>query len=124
MNRVNTPKISATLNKYDLEFIPEAHCYLRFHDLVIDYTFNDSERISFIDNLLEETIIQPHQITDFKFNYHNTYLEYWLKTNNSSRYTLDEIWAIREECIGELSVKNNDDYFPCSSVFSSNRVLS
>ncbi len=105
MNALNTPKISATLQKYYLAYIPEAHNYLRFEGRILDYTFPNSTDTSFEQDLLEEIIIQPGQITDFKVNYHTAYLQKWLLENTHIQHTLEEIWKIREQCIQSLSGK-------------------
>ena len=84
MNKINTPEISATLLQNNLEFIPEAHCYLKFEDLI------------------EEIEISPEQITDYKVNYHKNYLVTWLN-NKQINLSLNDIWKIREQCIQDLA---------------------
>lgn len=105
MDENNTPKISATLKKNMLEFIPEAHCYLKFEDIILDLTKVNSNPSDFLNDLIEEVEISPNQITDYKVNYHKNYLTSWLDTNKQLPYTLNEIWKIREQCIQDLSNK-------------------
>jgi len=81
MNKKNTPEISATLMQNDLEFIPEAHCYLKFEEQIIDLTKINSKPTDFLDDLIEEIEISPDQITDYKVNYHKNYLVTWLDNN-------------------------------------------
>lgn len=103
MNKKNTPQVSSTLQKYNLEYIPEAHCYLKFEDQIIDLTKLNSKPTDFLDELIEEIEIIPEQITDFKVNYHKNYLASWLDKNKQINLSLNELWKIREECIQKLS---------------------
>ena len=106
MSSQNTPEISSTLNKYGLEFIPEAHNYLKYKSNILDYTKPDAHAINFIDDLIEEIEILPHQITDYKVTYHKKYLEKWLENNSEIKLSLAELWTIREQCISDLSASN------------------
>ena len=74
MNQVNTPEISSTLQQQQLEYIPEAHCYLKFKQSILDFTKQNSKPSDFINDIIEEIEILPDQITDFKINYHKAYL--------------------------------------------------
>ncbi len=102
MNGQNTPKVKNTLSKYNLDYIPEAHNYLKYGDELIDCTTAAND-IQFVGDLLEETSISPEQITDYKVAYQRNFLAGWLEKQTSIPYSLDEIWTIREECIHALS---------------------
>lgn len=102
MNGRNMPKVSATLCESKLYYIPEAHCYLRYEDQIIDLTNSSAIPLDFMDDLIEEIEISPDQITDFKVNYHRSYLKSWLDHNKQINFTLDQIWEIREQCILKL----------------------
>jgi hypothetical protein len=104
MNRMNTPKISATLKLYHLEYIPEAHNYLKWENQILDFTNRNSKAEDFEGELIEEIEIQPYQITDFKITYHKQYLDGWLKEQTSINLSTDELWMIREQCIADLSI--------------------
>lgn len=104
MNAKNSPKIAGTLTKHNLDYIPEAHNYLKYHDLVLDYTRLHAKAEDFIDDLLEEVSILPGQITDYKVSYHKDYLRQWLEQNPGITFSLSELWTIRERCIYDLSV--------------------
>ena len=106
MNGTNTPPVSDTLKQHGLDYIPEAHCYLRYDEAVIDCTSPHSGPDDFLSDLLEEIEITPDQITDFKVDYHKQYLAKWLDSANHLTFTLDEIWRIREQCIKDLSNAN------------------
>jgi hypothetical protein len=103
MNKYNTPSISETLLQNKLAFIPEAHCYLKFGEIILDMTKAHSKPSDFLDDLVEEIEILPDQITDYKVNYHKSYLEAWLHNNKQLNYTLDDLWKIREQCIEDLA---------------------
>lgn len=103
MNKKNTPEISETLQKNQLEYIPEAHCYLKFEDQIIDLTKINSKPTDFLDDLIEEIEISPEQITDYKVNYHKNYLVTWLDKNEQIDLSINDIWKIREQCIKDLA---------------------
>jgi thiol-disulfide isomerase/thioredoxin len=103
MNKKNTPEISKTLLENKLEYIPEAHCYLKFEDQILDLTKINSDPADFLDDLIEEIKILPEQITDYKVNYHKNYLVTWLDNNKEINLSLNEIWKIREQCIQDLA---------------------
>lgn len=105
MNGQNTPKILGILQQYDIRYIPEAHNYLRYEGSILDYTFPTTTGNNFEQDLLEEIIIQPNQISNFKVAYHMAYLKKWLIENPDILYLFDEIWCIRELCIQQLSKK-------------------
>lgn len=99
MNAQNTPQTMKVLSEYSLQYIPEAHNYLKHNGSVIDCT--TTKTLDFQPDLLEESIIEPEQITNYKVAYHKQFLSEWLKTVEVP-YKLDEIWAIREKCIAAL----------------------
>ena len=103
MNAENTPKIAKTLEEARLKYIPEAHNFLRYNGHILDYTSTTSDAGSFEKDLLEETAISPEQIGTFKVNYHKRYLQKWLASEPSVKYSVNEIWSIREQCIKALS---------------------
>ena len=105
MNKNNTPEISNTLFQNNLEYIPEAHCYLKFEDQILDFTKITSDPTDFLDDLIDEIEILPNQITDYKVSYHRNYLSTWLDNNKQLNLTLNDIWKIREQCIQDLANK-------------------
>ncbi|OYU84687.1 MAG: hypothetical protein CFE24_05140 [Flavobacterium sp. BFFFF2] len=94
-----------TPEKYKLTYIPEAHCYLKLGNEIIDVTKKDANPDHFMPDLIEEMEIQPHQITSYKVAYHKKYLVQWLRENREIMYSPAEIWAIREQCIQDLATK-------------------
>lgn len=105
MNATNTPETAITLEKAQLEYIPEAHCYLKVCGEIVDVTKPDSNPQDFLQDLIEEIEIQPDQIVEFKIEYHKAYLQNWLHLNKDIKYSLDALWKIRERCIKDLENK-------------------
>ncbi len=105
MNAENTPEIEQTLSKYGLSYIPEAHNYLKLNNVIFDFTKPNFSITKNSENILGEIEILPHQISDFKVTYHKEYLTEWLKKNTEIKYTLHELWDIKELCIQDLSKK-------------------
>lgn len=102
MSETNTPKIGNVLSKNGLTYIPEAHCYLKYNNQPIDVTTNNSDFEIIKNAIIEEIPIEPTQIGIFKVEYHQAFLKNWLKEQNLS-FSFQEIWAIREQCIANLS---------------------
>ncbi len=108
MNKKNTPEISKTLFQYKLEYIPEAHCYLKYEEQILDLTRINSKPSDLLEDLIEEIEISPEQITDYKENYHKNYLSSWLSNNKHINFNLNEIWKIREQCIQNIANNQRD----------------
>jgi hypothetical protein len=90
------------LSQHSIDYIPEAHCYLKIDDNVVDVTSMNSDFNKIKNDILDEIEIQPNQVIDYKINYHQNFIKNWL-TQIHSNYSFEEIWKIREECISELS---------------------
>ncbi len=102
MNARNTPEIAETLRTYNIEYIPEAHTYLKYKNRIIDCTKEYSAAALFVPDLIEEFPIEIEQTGDFKVRFHKQYFEQWIK-NIDTLYSVDEWWAIREQCISDLA---------------------
>ncbi len=103
MNGSNTPAVAGRLKTNGLEYIPEAHCYLKIEGQVLDATWPHVKQPTFENDLLEEQEINPDQITDYKVSYQRHYLAGWLKANPQLNMSLEQLWSIREGCIRDLS---------------------
>lgn len=103
MDNNYSAKVAPVLQRYQLQYIPEAHNYLRIDDGIIDCTTIFSSADSFINELLTEIEITPAQITDFKVAFHKKYLEQWLNEQKDISISFDELWNCREACIAALS---------------------
>jgi hypothetical protein len=101
MNESNT-KIGTILSKNDIDYIPEAHCYLKINGERMDCTTPNSSFDKIKKDILEEIEIEPFQVGEFKIKYHQEYIKKWLSSSNTP-ITFDQLWAIREQCIAFLS---------------------
>lgn len=102
MTESNT-NIGSILSRHTIEYIPEAHCYLKIDGIPCDCTSPTSHFDNIKEDLLEEIEIEPYEVVDFKVSYHQNFLRKWLIDNNI-KYTFEEIWKIRESCIKSLSI--------------------
>lgn len=93
--------IRETLDSNQLSYIPEAHNYLLIGDTYFDFTSTVASYSKFQEIILIEKEIEYDQITDFKIAYHKAYLEKWI-IDEGSKFTLNEVWEIREKCISDL----------------------
>ncbi len=102
MNQRNTPGIGNGIEKAGLEYVPEAHCYLRIKNMRMDVTSTSSsfERIERV--LLKEIEIEPEQVANYKVQLHKEYLKNWILEQKID-LSFDKLWSIRESCILNLS---------------------
>ncbi|AXG71849.1 hypothetical protein KORDIASMS9_04107 [Kordia sp. SMS9] len=102
MNESNTKGVGTILKQHQLEYIPEAHTYLKINGKVLDVTRASTNTTSFQNCILAEEEILPHQIATHKVDVHQNFLKQWISEKQIS-YSFEEIWKIREECIAALS---------------------
>lgn len=102
----NTPLIGSVLADNNLEYIPEAHCYLIINGKRKDYTFSCASFSKIELSLIEEIEIEPNQVVQFKVDYHKDYLKKWIEVE-SIDYSFKDIWKIREECIRNIETKKS-----------------
>ena len=102
MSEANTPKLGDLLLRNNIEYIPEAHCYLKINQIPVDATTSDSFYDKIKHDIMEEIEIIPNQVSDFKVEYHKAFLKKWITETNQNN-TFEEIWRIREQCISKLS---------------------
>lgn len=120
MDSEYTFKIKNTLQKFNLNYIPEAHNYLKIEDEYFDFTKPDSHYNQFKDKLLIEKEIEYNEITSVKVSFHKDFLMRWIAEENIL-YNLDEIWEIREECIKDLQQNDTIEIANFSPVCFANR---
>lgn len=101
MNGVNTPGVGPVLDRYQLKYLLEAHTYLCYAGERFDYTHPETTDKPWENDILIEIAIDADQIGKWKKEYHRSVLADWIK-RDKIKYTLDEIWKIREECIEAL----------------------
>jgi len=98
MTAKNTLGIAQVLSKHNIEYIPEAHCYLKFKNTRYDFTRFNATAIEPINEFYSEKSITPHEIGDVKVNFHTNYIY-----RKYGREAFKKIWSIREECIKAIS---------------------
>lgn len=103
MTAENTPKVGSVLEAFELDYLPEAHCYIRFGSEAIDVTTMNSSFASIEKEVLEEQSIQPEQVAEYKVNYHKAYMKEWAKKHYAEK-SFEQLWDIREKCILALSI--------------------
>lgn len=101
MDAEYTGKIKNTLERSNLNYIPEAHNYLKIDEEYFDFTKPDSDYAQFKTKLLIEKEIEYDEICEEKISFHKVFLKKWVVEKNIS-FKLDEIWNIREQCIKDL----------------------
>lgn len=102
MNQANTPGVGDVLDKYNLAYIPEAHCYLKNQGDRYDFTKAGSNISAVEAVLFEEHQIRPEQVSTDKVQIHQAFLKSWLSTQEGWP-EFEETWRIREACISALS---------------------
>ncbi|WP_375562601.1 hypothetical protein ACE193_08655 [Bernardetia sp. OM2101] len=110
MNKSNTPKIGNILSEnefdYKLDYIPEAHCYLKINGIEQDFTNSSSDFEKLRNDILEEIEIESHQVNEFKVKYHQNFLIKWIARENKileNVVNFDAVWKVREKCITNLT---------------------
>lgn len=101
MSEHNTPGIGEILKKSKLEFIPEAHCFLKIRGEERDLTFENSSIQRLERDMLTRQQIQPSEVIERKIEIHQSFIKKWLEEEKSS-HSFEEVWKIREECIAAL----------------------
>ncbi|MCR9170922.1 MAG: hypothetical protein NXI10_00405 [bacterium] len=102
MTPENTPKVKDVLNSYQLDGIPEAHCYLKVGGTYVDATSNSSSYEKIASDILQERTVEPEFLITEKIQHHRKFLRSWLKLANAP-YSEEKLWKIREECIAALT---------------------
>ena len=107
MNAENTPGIGDAFTGQPIQYVPEAHCYLKINGQRLDYT-NPTAAISRIEaDILSELSIEPAQVGQFKVDYHQAFIKKWIREEGFSM-TFEEAWAVREACIQNLSTSTDE----------------
>jgi hypothetical protein len=106
MNESNTHGIGNVLSNNQLDYIPEAHCYLSLNGKRIDLTHSTSDIQSLRKDIMEEMEIKPIQVGTFKIEYHQNFLRKWIEKINL-QMSFSDLWSIREQCIQALSRNNH-----------------
>ncbi len=100
MDSEYAPEIAKTLSENGLDYIPEAHNYLKIGTDYFDFTKPNSKYTNFSDKIIMEKEIKYNQISKKKVELHKKFLAKWIM--DKPDYNLDYIWEIRERCIEDL----------------------
>lgn len=103
MNERNTPQVKEVLREHHLDYLPEAHTYLKIHGAIFDFTKPDFGIQYFLEDLVFELEITAKDIGDYKNNLHKEYLSNWLLNAGTKGLSLEDLWNIRELCIQQIS---------------------
>ena len=96
MNGTNTPKLQSVLGH---ENVPEAHCYLFYDGVRVDFTH--AEQVSsFLLPVLNEDCIRPEDVTSSKSERHFHFVKDWCLEKDID---FDKLWSLRETCIKVMS---------------------
>ena len=99
----NMPTIAPLLNALDINFFPEAHCFLEGEHGALDVTFKD-QSIQPKFKILAQITLCPDEMRAYKVKWHQNYLKKWMKDLRlDQHYSLDDIWQKREAWIKVLS---------------------
>lgn len=101
MNGRNTPAVKGVLDTYRLDYIPEAHCFLRIKNCDTDLTGLRNTLPPLESEIISEHRIKASEAGSLKKEFHRKQLESWI-SEAGIPYSLEEIWHIRELCISEL----------------------
>ena len=98
MTPQNTPGIGNTIPA-KIQFIPEAHAYLVFDNVRLDFTRANSRPLK-DEDILQEMSIDADEMSLRKEQLHKEFMAQWCQQNNLD---FGEIWKIREACMEKLS---------------------
>ena len=104
MNIDNTPGSEAVLRNETINYIPEAHCYLKVDGVVLDVTNSHSDFKTYSMDILEEIPIDKEVVISDKIELHKDYIRDWIK-KETINYSFEKIWDLREKCIEALENK-------------------
>lgn len=97
MTEASHAEVRPILQYYGLKAIPEARCFIKYHDSIYNLA---GRHQAFRPEIVSEIEIAPLQIGTFKKRYHKNYIENWLQIERlHKQWSPDQIWSIREECI-------------------------
>ena len=102
MSADNTPGIGTHIRDANLEYLPEAHCYLDIDGEKLDLTSTSASLARIENDILHEEIIKPDQVGTYKVTAHKKFVQDWLASEHIEK-SFEEVWSIRESCIASLS---------------------
>lgn len=103
MDEQNTPGIGPILESHDLSAIPEAHCWIEYKTKPFDLTSKDAQSQFQSRNFIYTEVIDPEQTGPYKTQTHRVFMSEWLAQKPNIKLGIEQLWNIRERCIGALS---------------------
>ncbi len=101
MNPINTPGIKNVLARTRLDYIPEAHCYIRHVSQTIDVTWPTSAYDRIKHDIIKEIKLSAKEVVQNKSDLHKAFIEAW-KENKDIDMSTEALWLTREACIEAL----------------------
>ena len=102
MNESNTPGVGTIFLSPQINYIPEAHSYLKINGQYFDYTNQEASYQRIANDVLHEQTINPEDVVERKVELHKSFIKNWISDLNLN-LSLEEVWAARETCIKNLS---------------------
>jgi hypothetical protein len=102
MNSHTMPAVKVRLEAAGIDYIPEAHNFLRINGQILDCTTPSFGPHIYENYLLAEEEVEPHQMGEYKVSRHRLFLDKWLGGNPQITLDRDALWLLREACIGDL----------------------
>lgn len=99
MTESNTPGVGKILEEAQLEYLPEAHCYLRYGQNRVDLTNFASVAVEQINEFFIEVPLSAQELVARKAKAHKEFL-----AKHYGVEAFEEIWQVRERCIAALSM--------------------
>lgn len=93
-------RLKPILQKNELAFIPEAHCFLEINEQFVDVSGLNEKRKKIDFKFLKTIEINADQINSFKQDLHKKFIK---KYATQLAVDLNQIWTIRETCIEAFS---------------------
>lgn len=99
MNTDNVYGSKEILQKYDLDFIPEAHNFLLINNKVFDATWESMPARTPTDDILVSKPVEVNWNIKYKEQYHKNYINHH---SANWKYSTNQLWDIRSDIIESL----------------------
>jgi len=106
MNDQNTPGIKLKNITSAVDYIPEAHCYLRVRNDRLDITTSTASFDRIASCIILESVITPKQVGQYKIDFHKQFIQDWI-IQKKITLSFNQVWQFREQCIQNISKHRN-----------------
>lgn len=102
------PSLKNQFKSFPLDYIVEAHSYLRYKDQIIDVTsqFFDAQALLSPSDLIDSFYLLPHEAGAIKQWFHKKFYQSWCKQNNLD---FAKAWDLRWQVISYFVEKDIKD---------------